>query len=222
MPARVSSPASAITWASSSGVSTWPCASTRSVTPKRQGRGTSGSGLSRKMSYCAKRSSRPISTRSRKPAVVSSAVRAPLRSISALVASVVPRIRRSTRGHARPAWPSSSSMPCSTAVSGASGVVSSLADQRRGSCSRTISVNVPPTSTATRTGAVEADSEGEWDMWAGEEKAQGSRGAPAGGLCKRPILSSQGGCQKDVFRMSICGFRASRPWRRAIWRSAIC
>ena len=52
--------------------------------------GTSGTGFSMSISYCSKRLSVPISMESRKPSVVIRAVRAPLRSISALVASVVP------------------------------------------------------------------------------------------------------------------------------------
>jgi len=49
-----------------------------------------------------KRSSWPISTRSRNPSVVISAVAAPLRSIKALVASVVPRIRHIDVGPGQP------------------------------------------------------------------------------------------------------------------------
>ena len=82
--------ASAATPASSSGASTRPCASMRSRTGKRSRRGTSGGGRSMLTSYCSKRFSCRISIVSRKPSVVTSAVLAPLRSISALVASVVP------------------------------------------------------------------------------------------------------------------------------------
>ena len=59
-------------------------------TGSRRRRGTRGGGRSMLTSYCSKRFSWRISTSSRKPSVVSSAVLAPLRSISALVASVVP------------------------------------------------------------------------------------------------------------------------------------
>ena len=59
-------------------------------TGRRRRRGTSGGGSSMPTSYCSKRFSWRISMVSRKPWVVISAVLAPLRSISALVASVVP------------------------------------------------------------------------------------------------------------------------------------
>src|SRR6185437_14967105 len=72
------------------GTSTRPCASMRSRTGSRQRRGTSGGGSSILTSYCSKRFSWRISTVSRNPSVVRSAVLAPLRSMSALVASVVP------------------------------------------------------------------------------------------------------------------------------------
>ena len=55
-----------------------------------QSRGTSGGGFRMKMSYCSKRCSKAISMESRKPSVTISAVLAPLRSMMALVASVVP------------------------------------------------------------------------------------------------------------------------------------
>jgi hypothetical protein len=58
--------------------------------PKRRSRGTSGDGFTMKMSYCSKRCSKAISIESRKPSVTTSAVLAPLRSMMALVASVVP------------------------------------------------------------------------------------------------------------------------------------
>ena len=62
----------------------------RSGTVKRSSRGTSGCGLTMLMSYWSKRLSSAISMTSRKPSVAISAVRAPLRSMMALVASVVP------------------------------------------------------------------------------------------------------------------------------------
>ena len=51
MPSRSSAGSSASTAASSSGFSTLPAASMRSGTVKRRKRGTSGFGLSMKMSY---------------------------------------------------------------------------------------------------------------------------------------------------------------------------
>ena len=62
----------------------------RSATSKRSRRGTSGGGFVQNGSYrCGMRIRRSSST-SRKPAVVTSAVRAPRRSSTALVATVVP------------------------------------------------------------------------------------------------------------------------------------
>ena len=66
-----------------------PSARERSATSRRRLRGTSGSGLAIWRSYSSYLRSRPISSVSRKPAVVMRPVRAPLRSISALVKSVV-------------------------------------------------------------------------------------------------------------------------------------
>ena len=78
-----------------------PARRSRSRIGSRSRRGTSGGGRSMLMSYCSKRFSWRISTTSRNPSVVSSAVFAPLRSISALVASVVPWMMSSTRRRAR-------------------------------------------------------------------------------------------------------------------------
>ena len=89
-PSAASRSATASTASSSSGVTTRPRASIRSGTAKRRRRGTSGGGRSILTSYCSKRFSCRISTVSRNPSVVTSAVRAPLRSMIALVASVVP------------------------------------------------------------------------------------------------------------------------------------
>jgi hypothetical protein len=88
--------AKASTAFSSSARRTPPLASVRSGTVKRKVRGTSGSGFSMKMSYCSKRFSCAISIESRKPWVVTSAVSAPLRSMMALVARVVPCTIRPT------------------------------------------------------------------------------------------------------------------------------
>ena len=99
------------------------------------------------MSYCSKRFSCAISTESRKPSVTTSAVRAPLRSISALVASVVPWMTRPISPGAAPARPSAVPMPSSTPRSGASCVVSTLVETCAAPLSSTTSVKVPPTST---------------------------------------------------------------------------
>ena len=72
------------------GRSILPPASIRSSSVNRSQRGISGGGSVMFRSYCSKRLSVRISITSRKPAVVTSAVRAPRRSISALVARVVP------------------------------------------------------------------------------------------------------------------------------------
>src|SRR5690242_1930847 len=79
------------------------------------------------------------------------AVRAPLRSISALVASVVPWITRSTSAGFTPASLSACAMPCSTACSGARGVVRTLVVTERLPIWTAMSVKVPPISTPTRT-----------------------------------------------------------------------
>ena len=80
----------ASTSAAASGSSTSPSGPMRSLRVKRSSRGTSGLGSERFRSYCSKRFSERISMTSRKPSVVMKASRAPRRSISALVTSVVP------------------------------------------------------------------------------------------------------------------------------------
>ena len=67
-----------------------PVASRRPRTVRQSSRGTSGSGRVTRMSYRLGRSWRPMSRRSRKPALVMNAVRAPWRWITALVAVVMP------------------------------------------------------------------------------------------------------------------------------------
>src|SRR5580698_2876510 len=79
------------------------------------------------------------------------AVRAPLRSISALVASVVPWMTRSTSVGFTPASASADAIPCSTACSGARGVVRTLVVTNRLPICTAMSVKVPPMSTPTRT-----------------------------------------------------------------------
>src|ERR1700746_2105307 len=77
------------TAASSSGVRTRPAASMRSGTSARRSRGISASKLP-VIPYGLGRVRRPSSRTSRSPAVVISPQRAPLRSSTALVATVVP------------------------------------------------------------------------------------------------------------------------------------
>ena len=138
--------------AASSGVRTLPSASRRSRTSSRRCRGTSGAGGSMKRSYMSYRPSRPISRASRNPAVVRSPVLAPLRSISALVASVVPWMRAATLAGPRPASWRRVSTPCSTAWAGSLGVVRSLPTLTApvASSTSTRSVKVPPMSTPMR------------------------------------------------------------------------
>jgi hypothetical protein len=82
--------------------------------------------------------------------VVISAVRAPLRSISALVAKVVPCTTRLTSCGRHFASARIERTPSSTARSGASGVVRTLMAWAVVPVSSTTSVNVPPISTARR------------------------------------------------------------------------
>src|SRR6266545_4614137 len=138
--------------AASSGVRTLPSAESRSRTSSRRCRGTCGAGGSMKRSYMSYRPSRPISRASRNPAVVRRPVLAPLRSISALVASVVPWMRAATLAASRPASWSRVSTPCSTAWAGSLGVVRSLPTRTAPvtSSTSTRSVKVPPMSTPMR------------------------------------------------------------------------
>src|SRR5215471_16428370 len=102
------------------------------------------------MSYCSKRCSQAISSESRKPAVVIRAVLAPLRSIRALVASVVPCTTRPISDGGHLASARMARTPSMTPRSGASGVVRTLMAWALSPLSRTTSVNVPPMSTAKR------------------------------------------------------------------------
>jgi hypothetical protein len=89
---------------------------------------------------------------SRKPRVVTSAVRAPFRSIRALVKSVVPWRTCETAAGGVPAWASTASMPATTASSGASGVVRTFPTWKvvPSSLARIRSVKVPPMSEPMR------------------------------------------------------------------------
>ena len=153
IPSAARRAAVASTAASSSARIGSPAALSRSGTGKRHCRGTSGTGFSMSMSYCSNRLSVPISMESRKPSVVTSAVRAPVRSISALVASVVPWMTSATSSGAAPQLSIACASPSRTPASGASGVVSTFALIRSGPRSSTISVKVPPISTPIRTAA---------------------------------------------------------------------
>ena len=87
---------------------------------------------------------------SRNPSVVTKAVFAPLRSINALVARVVPWKTSVTAEAGTLACASTAVAPSSTARSGASGVVKSFNWSWPPTCSSTTSVKVPPISTANR------------------------------------------------------------------------
>ena len=132
-----------------------PSGAKRSGTSRRHGRGTRGGGISRKMSYNSYFRSRPISSTSAKPAVVISPVGAPLRSISALVNSVVAWITLPMRSSAIPDRSTSFHNPSMVPRAGSSGVVLSFhitALPLDGSIT-TISVNVPPMSMPRESGA---------------------------------------------------------------------
>src|SRR6516164_6550985 len=85
---------------------------------------------------------------SRIPSVVTNAVLAPLRSIRAFVARVVPCTKTETSDGGSPAAASTRRTPSRTPTSGAA-VVSTLAVSRPAGLSRTTSVNVPPMSAAS-------------------------------------------------------------------------
>src|SRR5919202_4623242 len=93
-----------------------------------------------------------MATASLKPSVVKSAVLAPLRSIRALVTSVVPWIIVFSWSAATSSRSRRSTNPSSTASEGSSGVVRTLPTARSpvASARRTMSVNVPPMSMPTR------------------------------------------------------------------------
>ena len=83
-----------------------------------------------------------------------SAVLAPLRSMIALVARVVPWMIRPTAPGETPASRRIAATPPSTPRSGSAGVVSTLVVTKRSPSSSARSVKVPPISTARRPGAV--------------------------------------------------------------------
>ena len=125
-PASTSRRAWAATCRASSVRTTVPSARTRSATSSLKWRGTSGSGLAMFRSYSSNFRSRPISSVSAKPAVVSSPVTAPRRSMRALVKSVVAWTIRVKSPGGRRCWRSRPSTPAATARAGSSWVVRTL------------------------------------------------------------------------------------------------
>src|SRR4029453_8360614 len=148
-PAAAAASRARSTLAGSSGASTAPSAERRSMTSKRCLRSTTGLRRTNVGTKSAGmlRLVRPISIRSRKPAVVRIATRAPRRSSTALVPTVVPWTSRRT---SRPAMPSALS-PDSTAALSSRGLDGPLVTTTRPVVSSTAvrSVKVPPTSIPT-------------------------------------------------------------------------
>src|SRR5947209_257354 len=130
--------------ASSKAVTTEPAEATRSLTPNRKLFFTSGSGRSTSKSYSLGRFCRPISITSSNPAVVTSATRAPLRSNSAFVPTVVPCSSTKSRS------PTACRTACSIATDASCGVENTFSVRSSPPSTHTQSVNVPPVSTATR------------------------------------------------------------------------
>src|SRR5882724_8932300 len=133
-----------------SGTSTRPLASSRSRMPTRRRRGARNVGTSGSISrsYMRERFIRPSSSTSSKPSVVRTAVTAPFCSRMALVAMVVPWMKRSTS----PGWPPASASTLVTAApmpsSRSFGVLGTFVSASRPARSRaTMSVKVPPMST---------------------------------------------------------------------------
>jgi hypothetical protein len=91
---------------------------------------------------------------SRKPRVVIVATRAPRRSISALVASVVPWMKPAMSDQSAPAMSSAMRRTSSAPSDGSAGVVAVLAVAMTVAAAsiRTVSVKVPPISMASRRG----------------------------------------------------------------------
>ena len=132
---------------SSSGVTTLPCASMRSVTSRRSSRGISASKLPVRPQRFG-RVRRPSSRASRNPRVATSPHFAPLRSRIALVATVVPCTTVSMDATGAPL----ASMPAMKPSACAPGVLATLAISNRPAApsKEKTSVKVPPTSTPTR------------------------------------------------------------------------
>ncbi len=120
-----------------------PARPPRSAAPARP----AAAGFGAQSRYSSGRSWRPISSRSAKPLVAISAVRAPRSSSRALVPTVIPWAKDSTAPASRPARRSTSSTAAITPADWSSGVVGSFAVWTDSPSSRTASVKVPPTST---------------------------------------------------------------------------
>ena len=143
--ARASRRAARSTLASSSGLIT-SCGPIRSSTSTHRPRSTTGDVGASCSRYRLGRAWRPRKSRSRKPFVVTSAVRARRRSSRALVATVDPCTKCATSPGATPAR-SSTSRAASTTPSSWLRVLRTLAVTIPSRPTSTASVNVPPTST---------------------------------------------------------------------------
>src|SRR5438552_13602845 len=143
--------------ASAGSTSTGPSAEVRSAISKVRSRGMGGGGNSIWRSYMSYRCSLRMRSVSPNPAVVTSAARAVLPSINALVTSVVACTTgaRISAGDT-PALARACVTPRRTPSSGAAGVVSVLSMTTRpvSPSSSTTSVKVPPMSTARRQSAI--------------------------------------------------------------------
>src|SRR5918999_3609551 len=131
---------------SSSGRST-PSGPLRSGTGTRRSGGTSGGGWPAHRRYSSARACRPSSSKSVKPSVASSVVRATLLSSSAFVPTVMPCTKRSTSSASALAAASASRTASTTPSDWSAGGVGALPVTSRSPVSRTASVKVPPTST---------------------------------------------------------------------------
>ena len=144
-PSASSARAAAWTSAGSTAVRTLPSARVRSATSSRMSRSTTGTKSPHRPQVC-RRSRRRISSTSRKPAVVISPARAPRRSSSALVPTVVP----CTMDPSAATGPNCRS-PCRNPTASSPRLDGTLAVRTRpvAASNSTRSVKVPPTSTPT-------------------------------------------------------------------------
>ena len=126
---RRSSAAASRTESSSSSTSTSPAGPRRSRTPTARSRGTSGFAFSKRVSYSVGRTWRAISSRSRKPSVVTKPLRAILPSMIAFVATVVAWTTKLTSAaRTSPSARARSTAPMKPS-DGSAGVVSTFADR---------------------------------------------------------------------------------------------
>ena len=138
---------------------TAPSGPMRSRTPRRMARGARNTGVwgSSRTSYIWRRIWRPISRVSRNPSVVTIPSRPPLRSSTALVATVVPCASWATAPGSTPCSAARRRTAAMAASPGSAGVLGTLnTTGGRPSRTHTTSVNVPPTSTPTRYRAPES------------------------------------------------------------------